>query len=162
MYTASAEIPRTRALRDLAVVLMMSGLVLGSLFWRDDAWPFAPFRMFARGTTTDVHVLALEADLAGGQTVRLDYERLNLRRAEVEGQILRFTARPSMLGDLMAAYNRTASPASKITSLRLLSRRAPIVDGRLVPGDSKSRSGRPGPPPGIRWNVKVIAQWPPR
>lgn len=162
MSTASIEIPRARVIRDLAMGFVVAGLIAGSLFWQDDAWPFAPFRMFARGTTTNVHVLALQADLADGRTVRIDYEKLNLRRAEVEGQILRFTAHPEMLGDLIVAYNRTVGPSRKIAALRVLSRRAPIVGGRLVPGDSKSRNGRPGPPPGIRWDVKVIAEWPPR
>jgi hypothetical protein len=161
MATLQLELPRARALRNLAVVFVVLGLFTGSLFWADDAWPFAPFRMFARGTTTDVHVLALEADYANGRTRRLGFEHFNLRRAEIEGQIGRFTRHPEMLGDLIAAYNRQAFSDRRITALRVLSRRAPIENGRLVAGDSKRRNGA-GPPPGIHWDVEVIAEWPPQ
>lgn len=160
MRPPETEVLPFRVFRDLAVVLIVAGLFAGSLWGTDDAWPFAPFRMFARGTTGDVHVLALEADLSDGRTVRMDYEKFHLRRAEVEGQILRFTARPEMVGDLMDAYNRR-SRGRKIVALRVLSRRAPISDDRLVRGNSRKREGR-GPPPGIHWKVKVIAEWPPR
>lgn len=143
------------------MVFTILGVLAGSLFWADDAWPFAPFRMFARATTNNVHALALEAGFADGRTKRVDFEVFNLRRAEIEGQIRRFTSRPDMLGDLIIAYNREAPAGRRMTALRVLSRRAPIENGRLVPGNSKPRNG-PGPPPGIHWDVEVIAEWPSR
>lgn len=162
MTTLQLEPAQGGLLRSLFVVFLILGLFAGSLFGSDDAWPFAPFRMFARATTTDVHVLALEADFVGGTTKRVDFGYFKLRRAEVEGQINRFTKHPEMLADLIASYNHQASTwREEMVALRVLSRRAPIENGKPVPGDSKRRKGA-GPPPGIHWDVAVVAEWPPR
>lgn len=151
-----------RIARNAAAVLVAAGLIAGSLFWGDDAWPFAPFRMFARGTKNTVWALALEGDRADGRSVRVPFEAVHLRRAEVEGQFTRVVAHPDLLRDLMDVYNRKAPSARRLRALRLVERRAPVVAGRPVRSGGSRASGRrrPGPPREVEWRTSVIAQWP--
>lgn len=163
MSTSAAPAPRPRLLRDTAAALVIAGLIAGSLFWGDDAWPLAPMRMFAKGTKKVVWALALEADFADGRTRRrIAFERFHLRRAEAEGQVTRVTRHPELLGDLIKEYNaRTHDSGGKIVRLWLLSRFAPVRDGGVVRADSGRTRRGAGPPPGVVWVVRVAAVWPP-
>lgn len=154
----------SRLARDAAAVFMSVGLIAGTLFWSDDAWPFAQMRMFPKGTRGAVWVLALNADFSDGRRgVRLGFENFHLRRAEVEGQVARVQAHPELLGDLIRVYNRGAPADRRIVRLYLLSRKAPLSEGRLQPGPrAAGRRARAAPPPGIRWVVTEVAHWPPR
>ena len=63
-------------------------MVVSSVWWTDDAFPLAPYRMFSYGNKQNgiVEVLRFEADLESGERVRLDASVVGLRRAELEGQ----------------------------------------------------------------------------
>jgi hypothetical protein len=166
--------PRARLVRDLAAAFVLCGLIAGSLFWRDDAWPLAPFRMFAIGTTRAVWALALEADFADGRTHGVGFDAFGLRRAEVEGQVTRVTQQPGILGDLIRAYDTRVRVASRrIVRLRVLSRYLPVRRGAVA--RSPAQAGRPrdgagaGTGAGLYvdragnvWTQKVVAEWPPR
>lgn len=152
--------PSRRAARDVAVLAVAAALVAGSLAWSDDAWPFAPFRMFSSAPTKSVKALALDAVRADGRVVRMPAEAFHLRRAELEGQAPRVVAHPRLLGDLLAAYNRRAPAGGRLVQLRLLERRTGLVAGRPRPSGRPDR-GSSGPPAGIDWEVRVLAQWPP-
>jgi hypothetical protein len=147
--------------RDLFAAVLTAGLVAGTVFGSDDWWPFAQMRQFPRGPRSVVWALAFDADLADGRRVRMGFEPFHLRRAEVEGQVARVVARPRMLGDLMASYNRGASARRRIVRLHLLSRKAALRGGRLQRSRQGTRHSRAAPPPGIRWRVTEIAVWPP-
>lgn len=69
-------------------VLLILALCATGLWGSDDAFPLAPYRMFSYGNRQDgtIRVLRLEGDLETGEHVRMDTERIGLRRAELEGQ----------------------------------------------------------------------------
>ena len=148
--------------RNVFAIFFIIGLSLGSFFWADDAWPFAPMRQFAWSPKTYVWSLALDAQLVDGRVVRVPYERFHLRRAEAEGQLDRLAANPSMLRDLMDDYNKTVSEQRRIVSLTAVKRKTPVVNGRPVrtSAEVRGRSTR-GPPAGLETELEIIAKWPP-
>jgi hypothetical protein len=152
----------SKIVRNAFALFTIVGLALGSFFWSDDAWPFAPMRQFAWSPRDYVWSLALDAELADGRVVRIPYERFHLRRAEAEGQMNRLQINPRMLRDLMVDYNAEVAPTRRIVSLTAVKRKTRVVDGRPVrtsaePADRDSR----GPPPGLVTDLEVIASWPP-
>jgi hypothetical protein len=148
--------------RNVFAIFFIMGLSLGSFFWADDAWPFAPMRQFAWSPKDYVWSLALDAELADGTTVRIPYERFHLRRAEAEGQLNRLRSNPRMLRDLMVDYNAEVPAPRRIVSLTAVKRKTPVVDGRPVRTGAEvtSRDSR-GPPAGLVTTLEVIAKWPP-
>ncbi|HOT78500.1 MAG TPA: hypothetical protein PKY13_00875, partial [Microthrixaceae bacterium] len=70
------------------VSVVVIGLsVLGGFVLTDDAWPFAPLRMFSVGNNPDgvVRAMRLQGDTAAGHLV-LYADAFGLRRAELEEQ----------------------------------------------------------------------------
>jgi hypothetical protein len=107
---------------------------LGQIFGTDDAWPFAPFRMFAAPTrrTTSIVVPQFTAVRADGRTIRLYPQDFGLRRAEVEPNIGHgYRMPPRKLADLAADYNEH-HPRRPIVRLDLHRGGQRLVDG--VPG----------------------------
>lgn len=80
--------------------------IAGSLFWTDDAFPIAPFRMFSYGNRPDTLVrdTRIEGELETGEEIRVGWADVGLRRAELEGQYSRFRADPRLLGSLARAF----------------------------------------------------------
>jgi hypothetical protein len=74
--------------RSLLAVVLVGGTV-GGLFMTDDAWPFAPFRMFttAPGPETRIRAVRFDAVTVTGEEIRLKSGHFGLRRAEIEGQL---------------------------------------------------------------------------
>lgn len=142
---------------------MIVGLSLGSFFWKDDAWPFAPMRQFAWSPKDYVWSLALDATLADGRVVRMPFDDFHLRRAEAEGQMTRLEANPRLLKDLMDEYNRRVGPEERILRMKAIKRSTPVVNGRPVLRQRVQPLGREaqGPPIGLDTKLRVIAEWPP-
>lgn len=99
---------RAARLAVTAVVLALLGW--GSLAGEDDDFPVGPFVMFAFTTDSDGDVRAarLEAVTDRGDRVPVPLEpaTVGLRRAEVEGQLERVVADPTLLRGLAAAHAR--------------------------------------------------------
>lgn len=105
---------------------------MGTFAWTDDAWPFAPFRMFAAATkpTGRVVRVTFQAHLAGGTRAELDALDFGLRRAEVEGQLDTVSEDPDKLGALARSYNsRVSDPGQRIERLEMVLVGSRIVDG---------------------------------
>jgi hypothetical protein len=97
---------RGRVLRIVAV-LVLGGLTLAGTFWGDDTmFPFAPFRMFATADKPNEPVLVLRTDGVDttGRKFELDERNAGVRRAEIEAQIERFKADPSLLHSVRESY----------------------------------------------------------
>jgi len=90
------------------VSVVVIGLsVLGGFVLTDDAWPFAPLRMFSVGNNPDgvVRAMRLQGDTAAGHLV-LYADAFGLRRAELEEQTpWNRWVTTERVANLAAAYN---------------------------------------------------------
>jgi hypothetical protein len=91
----------------LAVILAAAALLLfGSVWGQDDLFPFGPFRMYAaadklNSPVADTHFQIVDTT---GATIELTEVNTGIRRAEIEGQLGRFRADPSLLRVIDDAY----------------------------------------------------------
>ena len=116
----------------LGATMVLLVVVLAGTFWgSDDHFPFGPFRMYSVANKTDgaIRVPALEATTTSAQRMEIDFEETGLRRAEVEGQMDRLLADPSMLRHLATSYERLHEEADPLTELRLLEETNYLRDG---------------------------------
>jgi hypothetical protein len=122
--------------RSALAIALIALVAVGSVAFTDDAWPFAPFRMFSVAVRPNGSVVKVDflGTTASGRTRPMDAADFGLRRAEVEGQQGdggRLSDR--QLAALAAGYNRD-HPADPLVELqfRRLGRR--LIDGE--PGES--------------------------
>jgi hypothetical protein len=107
----------------MVVAVVVLGLIVwGSLGGTDDAWPFAPFRMFARATKVDGVITHPEfvAVHADGTTRRVFSTDFHLRRAEVEAFLTRGRGLPNRQLDGLAATYQRDNPEVELVELRVL------------------------------------------
>jgi hypothetical protein len=110
---------RGRGLRVGFTVLIAALLLAGTLIGSDDDFPFGPFRMYATtdqpdGTVADTRVEGVDSR---GTEILLTENNTGIRRAEIEGQLDRFAADPSLLHTVADAYaerNPKAPPIVRI------------------------------------------------
>ncbi|WP_436794457.1 hypothetical protein [Actinospongicola halichondriae] len=108
--------------------------IAGSLWWTDDAFPIAPFRMFSYGNrpNTVVRDLRLEGELENGEQIRVGWKAVGLRRAELEGQTHPNRRVPDENMEALArVYNERRDP--DLVHLQVVVRRIAMVDGRPAP-----------------------------
>lgn len=110
---------------------LAAATIAGSLWWTDDAFPVAPFRMFSYGNSPNsvVRTMRFEADLADGSHVRLDASAVGLRRAELEEQTNPNRRVPDdHLVAIAEVYNDRHDP--DMVHLQVVVRRVDMVDGQ--------------------------------
>jgi hypothetical protein len=130
--------------RHLAAVALVAGLVAGTVVWQtDDTWPLAQMRMFPGGEESDVVILAITGVRTDGKQVELPPSAFHMKRADIEGQLPRVLARPRMLRDLIAAYNREVESGARLRALILTQREA-----------VREADGEP------RWVERELVRWP--
>lgn len=113
----------------LTVSAALVGLtVLGSFALTDDAWPFAPFRMFSYGNDPNgtVHRMLLHVDLDDGRSLRIGAEYFGLRRAELEEQTPRGRRVPD---DKLAELARSYRGDADVEHLQVFYISTPMLDG---------------------------------
>lgn len=125
---------RGRLLRSTATVLAAALLLAGTLWGSDDAFPFGPFRMYAGvnepdGTAPSHRVEAVRAD---GSIAVVPDAATGMRRAEIEGQLARFVARPELLGALAEAHGRRRPGEPAYTEVRVVLRLYELEDGHTL------------------------------
>jgi hypothetical protein len=127
---------RGRTVRLTLVAVVVGLLAWGS--WRsdDDAFPVGPFVMFAFTTPPNGEVVSagVEATDVNGRRlpVVLEPEEVGLRRAEMEGEIPRVIAHPTMLGALARAHARLKPNAPAWQQVDLVQHRVQLHDGRAA------------------------------
>jgi hypothetical protein len=123
---------RGRLLR-VVVTFVGAGLLLaGTLVGSDDNFPFGPFRMYATTDRLDAPVaeaLVVAVDAAGTELILTENET-GFRRAEVEGQMTRFTADPARLRLVVDAYHRRNPDRPPLTAISIVIRRHEMTGGR--------------------------------
>ncbi len=124
--------PRGRAIRLVVTVLCFGLLLAGTLVGQDDDFPFGPFRMYATTDHINDPVRDTRVDAVDNSGHRFELTEVNsgFRRAEVEGQIERLTARPELLGAIADGYARKNPSAGTILHVAVVVRWHELHDGR--------------------------------
>jgi hypothetical protein len=110
--------------------------VYGGVAGTDDLWPFAPQTQFAfyvspEGQIRSAYVDAITVD---GEQVRvpLNARGVGIARAEIEGQLSRIVADPSLLQDIAVAQRRLHPDQPQYARLILREEVTTLRDGRAV------------------------------
>jgi hypothetical protein len=124
------------AWRSVVALAFLLLLLLGTLQGNDDRWPFAPMSQYAFAVDLDgeIRSTSIEAVTTAGvrTVVPLTPGGVGLRRAEVEGQLPRFVAEPSLLEAVAAAYARRHPGRPRYARLELRQSVRRLVDGVVV------------------------------
>lgn len=122
---------RGRAVRVAVTLLGAVLLLIGTVWGQDDDFPFGPFRMYATTDDLDKPVpdTRLEATDSSGATVLLTQDNTGIRRAEIEGQLSRFTAEPALLKVVVDAYAQRNPQAPAVREVRVVVRWHDVRDG---------------------------------
>ncbi len=138
---------RGRLTRVVATLVVVALTFAGTLFGDDFDFPFAPFQMFAIADDPNEPVLVLRTDGIDttGRRIVLDERNAGVRRAEIEAQIDRFKADPSLLRSIQDAY-AARNPG-----------RPPLVEVDIVEVQHHLRDAQPT---GVVTEV-VLARWKP-
>lgn len=125
--------------RSAVAVVLVALTVAGAVGFTDDAWPFAPFRMFAHAVRPTGHIA--KVDFVGvtrsGRTLHLDALAFGLRRAEVEGQkSLHGRLTDAQMASLARTWN-SAHPSDPLVELRFRKIRTRLVDGHPMGSSSR-------------------------
>ena len=132
----------------VVVTLVVAGLTFaGTVVGNDNHFPFAPFQMFAIADNPNEPIMVLRADGidATGARIELDERNAGVRRAEIEAQIDRFKADPSLLRSVQDAY-AARNPG-----------KPPLVEVDIVEVQHHLRNAQPT---GVITEV-VLARWKP-
>lgn len=139
--------PRGRLTRVAVTLVVVALTFAGTLFGDDYDFPFAPFQMFAIADDPNAPVMVLRTDGVDttGRRIVLDERNAGVRRAEIEAQIDRFKADPSLLRSIQDAY-AARNPG-----------RPPLVEVDIVEVQHHLRDAQPT---GVVTEV-VLARWKP-
>ncbi len=133
---------RWRVLLSILTLLVAGATVAGSVWWTDDAFPFAPFRMFSHANDPNgvVRSMRFEAELASGERIRLEASAVGLRRAELEEQTPSNRRVPDeRLAAIADVYNRRHDDG--IVHLQVIVRRVDLIGGVPQPGETTTVIG---------------------
>ncbi len=121
----------------VGVTALVVGLAVnGSVRGNDVQWPFAPMSQFAFGVNLDGDIRStyVEAETTDGEIERvpLTVGGVGLGRAEVEGQLPRFVADPSLLQAIAVAAARRHPDRPRYTRLWLRQEVSDLRAGTVV------------------------------
>jgi hypothetical protein len=134
-----------RTIRVVITTVVCALLLGGTLSGSDDDFPFGPFRMYAgvnppNEPAPDPRIEGVTAD---GTVIVLDEKRTGLRRAEVEASQDAYAADPSLLRQVLEAYEKRNPQAAQLVEIRYVNRMHEIHAGR----------------PTGKWTDDVLADW---
>jgi hypothetical protein len=113
--------------------VVVGGATLGTLVGQDPWWPFAPMSQYAFSVDLDGEIRStfVEADTVDGTTVRVPFgvNGIGLGRAEIEEQLDRVVADPSLLQAVAVAHARRLPGEPRYADLRLVQRVSQLDDG---------------------------------
>lgn len=129
-----------RRVRTGVTVVVAALLLTGTTVGQDDDFPFGPFRMYATRDDPDGQVVStrVEAVDARGRVQVVDEASTGLKRAEVEGQVVRFRADPALLGALSRAHDRLRPAEPPYAEVRVVERRYRLRGSRPT-GEQQER-----------------------
>lgn len=116
----------------------LAALLYGTIWGRDDHFPFGPLVQYAFYTDPNgaIDSVYLEADTTAGTRihVRLTSEGVGIPRGEIEGQLGRIIADPSILQSIAVAQRNNHPEEPQFTKLYLMRDRIKLTD--RVPADT--------------------------
>jgi hypothetical protein len=126
-----------RLWRAAVTALALAALGYGSAYGGDDHFPMGPMTQFAfyvRSDGGEIQSHWLEADTVTGSHVKLSMGAAGagLKRAEVEGQLGRFTREPSLLQGLADAQRRLHPGLPAYTRIYVIKQIRTLRKGRVV------------------------------
>lgn len=123
-----------RRRRTVALLVAGGALLLGTWRGTDHAFPFGPFSMYAGGGPRSgvVDSTTLQAVTATGRQVPVPDTVSGMRRAELEGRLPQFLARPALLGDVATAHARARPAEPPYVQVQVVRRRYEVRHRRVV------------------------------
>ena len=113
----------------------------GALFGTDDLWPFSPQTQFAFYVSGDGQIRAAYVDALtpDGHQVRvpLNARGVGIARAEIEGQLSRIVADPSLLQNIAVAQRRLHPDQPQYVRLYVVDTIVPLHN--RVPGAGRTK-----------------------
>ncbi len=136
---ASGRLGRTSLAWRLAISTAgIAALLYGTIWGRDDHFPFGPLVQYAFYTDPNgaIDSVYLEADTTAGTRVhvRLTSEGVGIPRGEIEGQLRRILDDPSILQSIAVAQRNNHPEEPQFTTLYLMRDRIKLAD--RVPADT--------------------------
>lgn len=128
------RVTRRGAIARLAAVSTGLGILLyGTVWGTDDMFPFGPLVQFAFSVDPNGEIRStfIEADTDGGELVRvpLSLEGVGIKRAEIEGQLTKIVADPSLLQAVANAQQARNPQQPQYERLYLRQKVTELVDG---------------------------------
>lgn len=120
-----------RTVRLLAAAVVLALAAVGTVWGQDSAFPVGPFRMYATRSGPDTVVKSTRVDgvNALGDRIPIDDSQTGLRRAEIEGQLPRFVADPSLLALIAESYARRNPERPPLVRIEVVVRRDDLRGG---------------------------------
>lgn len=120
-----------RRWRVAVTVALVSLTMAGTVWGLDDDFPFAPFRMYTTARDLDAPVndtwpWAIDDT---GREFRLTQASIGVRRAEIEGQLGRFSEEPERMEALAVAYEERNPDAAPVVEVQIRTRRIEMRGG---------------------------------
>jgi hypothetical protein len=124
--------------RGVVTAVGLSLLLAGTYRGEDDHFPVGPFRMFSRSTDPGGIVTTGElwVTTVDGERFHVVAEGIGLRRAELEGQLGRLQADPSLLGGIGAAWADANPDAPDVAEVSFVER-VRDLEGRRIVGEER-------------------------
>jgi hypothetical protein len=115
----------------VAGALLVAGTVVGS----DDWFPFAPMRQYAYAVDPNGGVSTHRVEGIGvdGEPVRIPWDAIDLRPAELEGRLRDPATRIENLAVVLETFRTNAPDAPPTIGIRYLRKRTQLVDYRPTP-----------------------------
>ncbi|MEU4722844.1 hypothetical protein AB0G06_24790 [Nonomuraea dietziae] len=125
---------RGKAWRLAAAGAVIAALGYGTVLGDDDLFPFGPMVQYAFSIPPDGEIksLHLHAETAAGTRVEIPIEPyyVGIRRAELEGQLSRYLARPELLQGLADSHARIRPGDPRLTKLIVVTKVITLRDRR--------------------------------
>ncbi|MEU4327165.1 hypothetical protein [Nonomuraea dietziae] len=123
-----------KAWRLAAAGAVIAALGYGTVLGDDDLFPFGPMVQYAFSIPPDGEIksLHLHAETTAGTRVEVPIEPyyVGIRRAELEGQLSRYLARPELLQGLADAHARIRPGDPRLTKLIVVTKVITLRDRR--------------------------------
>lgn len=122
---------RGRTIRLVAAAVVLALTTVGTVWGQDSAFPVGPFRMYSTRSGLDVPVSSTRIDglNSAGARIPIDDSETGLRRAEIEGQLDRLVADPSLLELIADSYARRNPHKPPLSRVEIVVRRYELRAG---------------------------------